>query len=160
MLSFDSDRIMTMNFKEALSLISTEMYTGDLSITIDNQSHDYDIENPTSEVHFLEQAQRVKASLSLPLPCGNTETILLGTMYLAEWSTTSSTVTFTAKDRFSFMNNIYDKDVYHDDGISLYDLAEAVLSDAGVESDEYLLDVYLSKVKVKNTFPALTNKEA
>lgn len=160
MLSFDSDRIMTMDFKEALSLISTEMYTGDLSITIDNQSHDYDIENPTSEVHFLEQAQRVKASLSLPLPCGNTETILLGTMYLAEWSTTSSTVTFTAKDRFSFMNDIYDKDVYHDDGISLYDLAEAVLSDAGVESDEYLLDVYLRKVKVKNPLPALTHKEA
>lgn len=160
MLRFDSDKIMSMSFKEQLQLISTEMYTADLSVTIDNQDGTYDIENPSSEVNFLEQAQRMNVSLSLPLPSGRSEKIQLGTLFLSDWSAKLRTANFTATDRFNLMTGTYDKDVYHPQGITLYDLAVDVLQDAGIPGDEYLLDVYLRTIKVYNPMPALTHKEA
>lgn len=160
MLRFDSDKIMSMSFKEQLQLISTEMYTADLSVTVDNQDGAYDIENPSSEVNFLEQAQRMDISLCLPLPFGTEEKIQLGTLFLSDWSAKLRTANFTATDRFNFMNGSYDKDVYHPEGITLYDLAVDVLEDAGIAEDEYLLDVYLRTIKVYNPMPVLTHKEA
>lgn len=160
LLRFSSDKIMSMSYKEQLQLISTELYTADLSVTIDNHNGEYDIENPTSEIHFLEQAQCMKASLSLPLPSGNMEKIPLGTLFLADWSANLSAASFTARDRFSFMCGQYDKDKFHPEGISLYDLAVQVLTDAGIPSDEYLLDVYLKSVTVRNPLPKVTHKEA
>lgn len=160
MLRFDSDKIMSMSFKEQLQLISTEMYTSDLSVTIDNQDGAYDIENPSSEVNFLEQAQCMNVSLSLPLPSGVLEKIQLGTLFLSDWSAKLRTAHFTATDRFNLMTGTYDKDVYHPQGITLYDLALDVLADAGIPEDEYLLDVYLRTIKVYNPMPVLTHKEA
>lgn len=160
MLRFDSDKIMSMSFKEQLQLISTEMYTSDLSVTIDNQDGAYDIENPSSEVNFLEQAQRMNVSLSLSLPSGAVEKIQLGTLFLSDWSAKLRTANFTATDRFNLMTGTYDKDVYHSNGITLYDLAVDVLQDAGIPEDEYLLDVYLRTIKVNNPVPILTHKEA
>ncbi len=160
MLRFDSDRIMSMSYKEQLHLISGGMYTSDLSVTIDNQDGEYDIENPSSEVNFLEQAQRMDVSLSLPLPSGHTEKIRVGTMFLSDWSAKLRTANFTATDRFNLMNGIYDKDVFHPEGITLYSLAIDVLQDADIPEDEYMLDVYLRTIKVYNPMPALTHKEA
>ncbi len=160
LLRFSSDKILSMAYKEQLQLISTELYTADLTVTIDNHNGEYDIENPTSEIHFLEQAQCLKASLSLPLPSGNMEKIPLGTLFLSDWSANLSAASFTAKDRFSFMSGQYDKDKFHPEGISLYDLAIQVLTDAGITSDEYLLDVYLKHVKIYNPLPVVTHKEA
>ena len=160
MLQFDSDKIMSMSFKEQLQLISTEMYTSDLSVTIDNQDGAYDIENPSSEVNFLEQAQRMNVSLALPLPSGDIEKIQIGTLFLSDWSAKLRTANFTATDRFNLMTGTYDKDVYHPNGITLYDLAVDVLQDAGIPEDEYLLDVYLRTIKVNNPVPTLTHKEA
>lgn len=160
MLRFHSNRIISMSFKEQLNLISTEMYTADLTVTVDNNDNAYDVEIPSSEIHFLEEAQRVEASVSLSLPNGKKESIPLGILFLTGWSSNLSTAEFIARDRFSFMNDIYDKDIYHEDGITLYELAKAVLQDAGIKEDEYLLDVYLREITVKNPIPAVTHKEA
>ena len=43
------------------------------------------------------------------------------------------------------MTGKYHKGTYHPDGISLYALAEDVLTDAGVDPREYFIDPYLKK---------------
>lgn len=159
-VNFISDQIMSVSFAEQLQLISTEMYASDLSFTIDNQDLRYDIENPSSEVNFLEQAQKIQAFVSLPLPSGAVEKILLGTMYLSDWSAKLNEATFKATDIFNFMDGTYDKGKYYPMGITLYDLALDVLSDAGFDQDDYLLDVYLKTIKVYNPMPVVTHKEA
>lgn len=159
-VNFISDQIISVSFAEQLQLISTEMYTSDLSFTIDNQDLRYDIENPSSEVNFLEQAQKIQAFVSLPLPSGAVERILLGTMYLSDWSAKLKTATFKATDIFNFMNGTYDRGLYYPAGITLYDLAVDVLNDAGFTQDDYLLDVYLKSIKIYNPMPVVTHKEA
>lgn len=67
---------------------------------------------------------------------------------------------FTATDRFDNMTGKYHKGTYHPDGISLYALAEDVLTDAGVDPREYFIDPYLKKVTVQNPIPIVKHTEA
>lgn len=58
------------------------------------------------------------------------------------------------------MTGKYHKGTYHPDGISLYALAEDVLTDAGVDPREYFIDPYLKKVTVQNPIPIVKHTEA
>lgn len=156
---FESAHIQSVNFKEELQLISTDLYTLDMSVTIDNQDRQYDIENPSSEINFLEQAQQMDTWLSIELPNGSVEEIKLCTSYLSEWKSNNQTAVFSATDRLNFMNGMYEKDIYEPNGISLYDKAIRVLQDAGLNEDEYVIDSYLKTVRTKNPLPAGTHKE-
>lgn len=51
------------------------------------------------------------------------------------------------------MTGKYHKGTYHPNGISLYALAEDVLTDAEVDPREYFIDPYLKKVTVQNPIP-------
>lgn len=156
---FESSKIKSLSCKETLQLISTELYALDMSVTIDNQDRQYDIENPSSEINFLEQAQQMDTWLSIELPSGIVEEIKLCTSYLSEWKSNNETATFKGTDRFNFMDGVYEKDIYEPAGVSLYDKAVKVLQDAGLEDDEYVIDSYLKTVMTKNPLPAGSHKE-
>lgn len=159
-LRFTSDQIMSTSYQEQIQLIGTELYTSDLSVTINNQDGVYNVDNPSSEINFLQEAQKMQVSVSLPLPSGRTDIILLGTFYLQQWSATSEIAKFKAVDRLYFMTGDYKRGIYRPYGITLYDLAIDVLHDAGVSNDEYLIDVYLKTIKVYNPMPVITHREA
>ena len=69
-------------------------------------------------------------------------------------------MSFSASDRFDFMDGTYYRGLYRPEGISLYDLALDVLSDAGIDNRTYWIDSYLKSVKVSNPMPVVTHKEA
>lgn len=58
------------------------------------------------------------------------------------------------------MTGKYHKGTYHPNGISLYALAEDVLTDAEVDPREYFIDPYLKKVTVQNPIPIVKHTEA
>jgi hypothetical protein len=81
-------------------------------------------------------------------------------LQLKEWSADDEEMSFSASDRFDFMDGTYHRGLYRPTGISLYDLALDVLSDAGIDSRTYWIDSYLKSVKVSNPMPVVTHKEA
>lgn len=158
-ITFESQNIQSLSYNETMQLISTELPTVDVSVTIDNQDRQYDVENPSSEINFLEQAQIMETYLSIELPSKKQEEIKLCTAYLSDWSAKSDTATFKGTDRLNFLDGIYDEDVYVPKGMSLYQKAVNVFKAAGLEEDEYYIDAYLKTVITQNPLPALSYRE-
>ena len=75
--------------------------------------------------------------------------------HLKTWSATDTDVKFTAVDKFDYLlNSNYIKGQIYTYGITLYNLALAVLNDAGItDESEYFIDEYLKKIVVYNPLP-------
>lgn len=157
---FDNRRILSATKKEHISPIMEELPTIDFSMTVNNKDRTYDIENEESSVNFLEIGQDITILYGQELDDGSVEWLPGAKLQLKEWSADDEEMSFSASDRFDFMDGTYYKGLYRPEGISLYDLALDVLSDAGIGARTYWIDSYLKSVKVSNPMPVVTHKEA
>lgn len=157
---FDNQKIKSATKKEHISPIMEELPTIDFSLTVNNKDRAFDIENEESTVNFLEIGQAIEVLYGQAMDDGSIEWLPGATLYLKEWSADDEEMDFSATDRFDGMDNIYYRGQYRAEGISLYDLAVDVLTDAAVDYREYWIDPYLRDVKVSNPMPAVSHKEA
>lgn len=157
---FDNRKIKSATKKEHISPIMEELPTIDFSLTVNNKDRAFDIENEESTVNFLEIGQAIEVLYGQAMDDGSVEWLPGATLYLKEWSADDEEMDFSATDRFDGMDNIYYRGQYRAEGISLYDLAVDVLTDADVDYREYWIDPYLRDVKVSNPMPAVSHKEA
>lgn len=157
---FDNTKILRAEKTEYISSISEELPTMDFSLEIENYNRLFDVENKTSAIHYLEIGQEVKARYGYDVTGNGDITWIDGcTCLLADWEADDETMSFTAKDRIDYLEEIYYGGKYRADGISLYDLAVDVLEDAGLDNREYFIDEYLKTVIVQNPLPCVTHKE-
>ena len=159
-LEYDNEWIMSANSSSVLSAINEDLPEVNFSVTLKNDDQRFNVDNPSSEINFLESGQNLSVSYGYELDDGNIEWMQLHSLRVSEWSANDTQATIKAVDRFKYMSDSYYKGVYYEDGISLYDLAELVLEDAGIEGADYYLDSYLKKVIVHNPLPNVTHKEA
>ena len=157
---FDSKKILSATKKEHISPISEELPTIDFSVTVDNKDRAYDVENEESTVNFLEIGQSIEALYGQVMDDGTIEWIPGTSLALKSWSADDTEMSFQASDRFDGMDGTYYRGQYHPDGMSLYDLAVDVMTDAQVDYREYWIDPYLRDVLVVNPMPAVAHKEA
>jgi len=157
---FDNQKILNSTLRESISPISEDMPTLDFSLTIDNQDRTYDIENDASSINFLESGQECSVQYGYEIEDDITEWVPGAKIFLKSWQADDKQMKIVAVDRFDYMQGSYFKGKYHDDGISLFDLAIDVLTDAGVDPREYWLDGYLKNVIVYNPMPVVSHKEA
>lgn len=157
---FDNQRILSATKKEHISPIMEELPTIDYNLTVNNKDRAFDIENEESSVNFLEIGQEITVLYGQELDDGSVEWLPGATVQLKEWSADDEEMNFSASDRFDYMDGTYYKGLYRPEGISLYDLALDVLSDAGIDSRTYWIDSYLKSVKVSNPMPVVSHKEA
>ena len=159
-LEYDNELIMSANSSSVLSAINEDLPEVNFSVTLKNDDQRFNVDNPSSEINFLESGQNLSVSYGYELDDGNIEWMQLHSLRVSEWSANDTQATIKAVDRFKYMSDSYYKGVYYEDGISLYELAELVLEDAGIEGADYYLDSYLKKVIVHNPLPNVTHKEA
>ena len=159
-LEYDNDWIESAESSMVLSVINEDLPEATFSVTLKNEDQRFNVDNPSSEINYLETGQNVSVMYGYELDDGTIEWVLLHTLFVSDWSADDSTVTITAVDRFQFMSDTYYKGVYSDEGVSLYDLAVEVFTDAGLESNEYSLENYLRNIKVHNPLPNVSHKEA
>ena len=157
---FDNQRILSATKKEHISPIMEELPTIDFNLTVNNKDRAFDIENEESSVNFLEIGQEITVLYGQELDDGSVEWLPGATVQLKEWSADDEEMNFSASDRFDYMDGTYYKGLYRPEGISLYDLALDVLSDAGIDSRTYWIDSYLKSVKISNPMPVVSHKEA
>ena len=157
---FDSKKILSATKKEHISPISEELPTIDFSMTVDNKDRAYDVENEESTVNFLEIGQSIEALYGQAMDDGTIEWIPGTSLALKSWSADDTEMNFQASDRFDGMDGTYYRGQYHPDGMSLYDLAVDVMTDAQVDYRDYWIDPYLKNVLVVNPMPVVAHKEA
>lgn len=108
----------------------------------------------------MESGQRLNVTIGYQLDNGSIEWLQMGSLYVYEWSASDEKATIRAVDVLKFIDDDYYKGQYYENGITLYDLAVLVLTDAGVGNDDYYLDTYLKKVIIHNPLPKVKHKEA
>lgn len=159
-LEYDNEWIKEASSTTSLSAINDDLPQSEFSITLNNDNQIFNVDNPASEINFLESGQKINVLMGYKLDSGSVEWMQMHSLYVHEWSADDEQATIKAVDVLQFMSDEYHKGEYYTDGISLYDLAEQVFADAGITSDEYDIDTYLKKVKVHNPLPNVTHKEA
>ena len=157
---FDSKKILSATKKERISPISEELPTIDFDVTVDNKDRAYDVENEESTVNFLEIGQQVEVLYGQAMDDGTIEWIPGTSLALKSWSADDTEMDFQASDCFDGMDGTYYRGQYHPNGMSLYDIAVDVLTDAQVDYRNYWIDPYLKDVLVVNPMPVVTHKEA
>lgn len=160
--TFSNDKVINCSLKDYVSPISETIPSMDVSLTIDNQDLYYSPDNPESAIAYMEIGQEVKVSFGYDVTgMGDIEWLAETTSYLNTWSADDVQAKFTATDRFYQLTETYYKGLYRQSGITLYDLALDVFSDAGIEDErEFYLDPYLKKITVYNPLPPMKHSEA
>lgn len=157
---FDNQRILSATKKEHISPIMEELPTIDFNLSVNNKDRAFDIENEESSVNFLEIGQDITVLYGQELDDGSVEWLPGAKVRLKDWSADDEEMTFSASDRFDYMDGTYHRGLYRPEGISLYDLALDVLCDAGIDGRTYWIDSYLKTVRVSNPMPVVAHKEA
>ena len=86
------------------------------------------------------------------------EWIIGNNLLCSEWESDDYTATIRCQDIFRNMDSEFYKGIYNRNGISYYDLAVAVLRDAGFT--DYYIDPQLKNLYTKNPLPRVQHKEA
>lgn len=158
-ISFENKKILNSSKTEYASPITEELPTIDFSLTVENRDRLFDVENKDSVIHYLEVGQEVTARYGYTLPNGNIVWIDGCTCNLSDWEANDESMRLSAEDKIGDLTETYYGGKYYEDGISLYDLAVDVLTDAGLDEREYSLDEYLKEMIVHNPLPCETHKE-
>src|SRR5690606_26151252 len=126
-----------MNVLEQVDTTSATVPADELKFTVDNSSREFNILNPEGSYVFLQQRQSARAEIGVEIHPGVFEYVNMGTYYLYDWQSDEGalTTTFTARDLIDFIPDI---EIEDETGTStnLYNLAESILTLAGVEKYE------------------------
>lgn len=159
--SFSNVENISYTLNEFVSPTAETLPSKDVEIIIDNQDSYYNPDNPKSALSYLELGQEVKVSFGYDVKGdGVIEWLPEMLTYLKGWSADDIQAQFICTDLFDSMEGIYYKGLFREQGISLYNLAIDVLTDAGFEIDQYYLDPYLKDIIVQNPLPAVKHSEA
>lgn len=155
--TFGNDKCLSCNIKEYVSSISDSLPSKDVEIVLDNQDGYYDVEDNESALSYLEFGQEVKVKFGYDVTGnGDIEWMPETRTYLSSWTSSDTEVDFICADIFAQDNGLSYSDGgygYASDGTfkttdNLYDLAVAIMTKAGLTSDDYVIDDFLKETKV------------
>ena len=130
-LNYTKENIFSFSHSQSVDPVSAALPESEISFSIENVDGQYDFNNTDGLSKYLVERQEVKAKYGYKIN-GETEWIRCGTFYMSEWDAKQKGLTadFTARNLLEFMTGTYNKGVYNPNGISFYDLAVDVLTDA------------------------------
>lgn len=157
-LQYSDKQIKVFEYDDEASPISEELPSEETKFTFFDEKNLFNVEDDNSFISFLETMQEIKVSFGLELDNGDVEWHQIATSYLKNWKSHDGIVEINATDRLSQMedeytagNKIYSRTAYEE--------AESILSDAGLQPDQYVIDDYLNDVALSNPMPVGTHRE-
>lgn len=157
--TFTNETMLDYTETSYVSPIADTLPSTDVSIKVVNYDNYYNPDNPNSILAFFEVGQDVRVQFGYDSKDdGDIEWLPETVTHLKTWAATDSDASFTATDYFDYLQGVYYGGTYATNGITLYDLAVDVLSDAGIE--DYKLDMALKEIIVHNPLPPVAHTEA
>ena len=158
-ITFTNKEIKNLTFKSYTSPIAGDVPQVDVSVTIDNSNGKYDIQDESSAINFLEERQNGILTYGYEMDDGSVYYFTLATIKMKSWSSDDSSAKFELSDMLDNQNDIYYKGKVSDTDVTLYALAEDVVTDMGLNPNQYFIDPWLKKVTTRNPLPKLPHKE-
>ena len=113
----------------------------------------------------LQTTQVITIAFTLALPGGTLESVAMGTFYLYNWHNDSNylTTTLYARDLLNVMDGTTYTGIWAANGISLHDLAVAIIQDFQLQSGitvTYQIDAALSTIITRGLVPLMSHHDA
>lgn len=154
---YGDDKLIKLNIIEEMNIISDKIPSNEIRFTIDNSNKEFNILNPEGFYRFLKERQEVKATIGVEVSENEFEFVPMGKFYLTDWQSDEGalTTTFIARDIFELLEN---KEYTSINDTNLYDLAEDILTKAGVE--DYYIDPKLKDIPTNGFEKPLNSRKA
>ena len=158
-LVYYNNDVMSSSLESYVSPIGADVPQIDFTVQLKNYDRYFNVDNPKSAINFLETGQEMQIHYGYQLPDSDEiEWIIGNNLFCSEWESDDYTATIRCQDIFRNMDSEFYKGIYNRNGISYYDLAVAVLRDAGFT--DYYIDPQLKNLYTKNPLPRVQHKEA
>jgi len=157
---FNNKELISTSFTTSVDFVSLSLTQKSFSFVIDNTNQFYNPLNPQGLYEYLEAKQPLEIYYGYELDDGTVEWILGDSLVLEGTPTideSTNEATFPAVDNLTNLTGMFSHGLYRPNGITLYDLAEEVLTDAEVE--HYLIDTHLKTIITKAALPIATHRE-
>ena len=151
---FTNKELISTKRVNEIDHLSRELPKKTFEFTIDNYNQEWTMDNPDSFARVLEEQQIVQVSYGRELDDGTVYKIPSLDLALNTWSSTHDKATFKAVGYLDYSTSTYYGGKVNE--VTLYQLAEAVLTDMG--EDDYFIDPLLRKVTTKNPLPIEQHK--
>lgn len=157
-LDFGNDDICSASWREQVNSVCEELPAIDFSLTVNDMEHRFNVDDDNSFVNFLQAGQKIPVSVGVTLADDSVEWLQVASVYLSDWKSQKGAMNFNAKDIFAFMTDKYSAgNTIHTR--TLYDDAKSVLTDYGLEPDEYEIDECLKDVVITNPLPEASHAQ-
>lgn len=154
---FEMGDILSMSHTLSIDPISSALPYEKLALKVNNLNKDYNPDNPQGLWVYFTNGQPLSIRYGTEVD-GEIEWVEAGKLYLSDAPTVdANSANFEAVDTISTLTNEYNKGVWSEDGITLYDLAVNVLEDAGVT--KYVLPDSLKDIVTFAPLPILPHRE-
>ena len=154
---FGMGDILSVTHNMSIDPISSSLPYEKLNLTVNNLDKDYNPDNPQGLWVYFTNGQQLSIRYGVEVD-GDVEWVDVGKLYLSDAPTVdANSASFEAVDTISTLTNEYNKGLWRENGITLYDLAVDVLNDAGVT--KYVLPDSLKSVVTFAPMPILPHRE-
>lgn len=145
--------------------IGSSLHSSVVDFSVDNTSNEYDPNNETGLSKYLMERQEISVKYGFKIN-DDIEWLDCGVFYLSQWSAPQNGLVakFTASSLLEFMTATFIKGLYRPNGISLYDLALEVLTEAKLPlnadgSVKWVLDESLKNIITYAPLPLISQAE-
>ncbi len=154
---FEMSDIISTDHTLSVDPLSSSLPYEKIIMRVSNYSKDYNPDNPQGTWAHFTNGQPLSIRYGVTID-GVTEWVEAGRLLLSDAPTVDGdTATFEAVDILSTLTGNYYKGMWRENGISLYDLAVDVLSDADIK--DYVLDESLKNIITYHPLPIIPHRE-
>lgn len=150
--TYEGDDILLINFLEEKEVSQGSLPIGNIAsneidIRLYNRNRNFDVGNTQSPLfQLLKPNRRIKAWIGIEQDGGDKEYVPLGVFWSGDWKVPENDIyaQTTGRDRLELLRKSTYSTSYVQQNKTLYELAELVLLDAGLASEDYYIDPELS----------------
>lgn len=157
-LTYRNADVSSSSFEELSSAISAELPYEKFNVTVLDNNGMYNVDDSNSFINFLETGQTVEVSYGMTLEDDSVEWIKKASLYLSDWNSQKNQMSFVATDIFATMTDEYNNG-YKIYDRTAYEEAISILTDVGLEPDQYFVDECLRDITLHNPMPKATHAE-
>lgn len=158
-LVYTNDDILGSFLDMYVSPISEDVPQIDFFVKLKNENNNFNIDNPSSPINYLETMQELDIMYGYELPKSKRiEWVKGGRLYCSKWESGENEITIYAQDIFRNMDKEYIKGEMSLNGKTYYQLAEDIFKE--LEIKNYYIDDRLNWLISKNAIPRVSHKEA
>ena len=154
---FEMGDILSVSHNLSIYPISSSLPYEKLTLKVNNLNKDYNPDNPQGLWVYFTNGQQLSVRYGVEIN-NEIEWVEAGKLLLSDAPTVdANSASFEAVDTISTLTNEYNKGLWRESGITLYDLAVDVLNDAGVT--KYVLPDSLKSIVTFAPLPILPHRE-